>query len=66
MRFGSPAMTTRGFREEEMGEVAALITRVLENVAREEVQAEVRKRVSALTARFLLYPWKPPTLAGGR
>src|SRR5277367_1748270 len=32
MRFGSPAVTTRGFGEAEMREVAALITRVLENV----------------------------------
>jgi len=66
MRFGSPAMTTRGFREPEMREVAALITRVLENVAREEVQAEVRERVGGLTARFPLYPWKLATLASGR
>ena len=66
MRFGSPAMTTRGFRELEMREVAALITRVLENVAREEVQAEVRERVRALAARFPLYPWKLSAFAGGR
>ncbi|HEV2201056.1 MAG TPA: serine hydroxymethyltransferase [Bryobacteraceae bacterium] len=66
MRFGSPAMTTRGFRAAEMREVAALITRVLENIAREEVQAEVRECVKALTARFPLYPWKLPALASGR
>jgi glycine/serine hydroxymethyltransferase len=38
--------------------VAALITRVLENVADENVQTEVRRRVSALTERFPLYAWK--------
>jgi glycine hydroxymethyltransferase len=58
MRFGSPAVTTRGFGESEMREVAALITRVLENVADEGVQAEVRRRVAALTDRFPLYSWK--------
>jgi glycine hydroxymethyltransferase len=58
MRFGSPAVTTRGFGESEMREVAALITRVLENVADESVQAEVRRRVAALTDRFPLYSWK--------
>jgi len=58
MRFGSPAVTTRGFGEGEMREVAALITRVLENITREDVRAEVRSRVEALTARFPLYPWK--------
>src|ERR1700689_1550132 len=41
MRFGSPAVTTRGFREPEMRKVAALITRVLENVSSPSVQAEV-------------------------
>src|SRR5580700_2759534 len=58
MRFGSPAVTTRGFREPEMQEVGQLIVRVLENVSSEEVQAEVRRRVAALTERFPLYAWK--------
>jgi glycine hydroxymethyltransferase len=58
MRFGSPAVTTRGFREAEMREVAALIARVLENVSSEDVLAEVRRRVAALTDRFPLYAWK--------
>jgi glycine hydroxymethyltransferase len=65
MRFGSPAVTTRGFGESEMREVAALITRVLENVADENVQTEVRRRVAALTDRFPLYSWKlTPAVAG--
>ena len=65
MRFGSPAVTTRGFGETEMREVAALITRVLENVGNDAVQSEVRARVHALTTRFPLYPWKlaPATAA---
>ncbi len=58
MRFGSPAVTTRGFRETEMREVAGLIARVLENLSNEEVLAGVRKRVAALTDRFPLYAWK--------
>jgi glycine hydroxymethyltransferase len=58
MRFGSPAVTTRGFREAEMREVAGLITRVLENVTSTEVQAEVRRRVGLLTEQFPLYAWK--------
>jgi len=58
MRFGSPAVTTRGFREAEMRKVAALITRVLENISDESVQAEVRRGVSALTEEFPLYAWK--------
>ncbi len=58
MRFGSPAVTTRGFREAEMREVGALIVRVLENIANESVLEEVRGRVALLTARFPLYAWK--------
>jgi glycine hydroxymethyltransferase len=58
MRFGSPAVTTRGFQEAEMEAVAALIARVLENPASEENLAEVRRHVSALTERFPLYAWK--------
>jgi glycine hydroxymethyltransferase len=58
MRFGSPAVTTRGFKEPEMREVAKLIARVLENIADESVFAEVRRKVGELTARFPLYAWK--------
>lgn len=58
MRFGTPAVTTRGFQEAEIREVAGLITRVLENVQSTEVIAEVRKQVAVLTERFPLYAWK--------
>jgi glycine hydroxymethyltransferase len=66
MRFGSPAVTTRGFREPEMREVAALITRVLDHAGNEAVQSEVRAGVGALTAKFPLYPWKLGTAAAVR
>ena len=58
MRFGSPAVTTRGFRETEMQEVAELIVRVLENVSNEGVLSEVRTKVGVLTEGFPLYAWK--------
>jgi glycine hydroxymethyltransferase len=58
MRFGSPAVTTRGFKEAEMREVAGLIVRVLENISSEDVLAEVRRKVAALTDKFPLYAWK--------
>jgi len=66
MRFGSPAVTTRGFGETEMREVAALITRVLENAGNEAAQSEVRARVGQLTAKFPLYPWKLTSAAAIR
>jgi glycine hydroxymethyltransferase len=58
MRFGSPAVTTRGFREPEIREVAELIAQVLENIQSEEVVNQVRLAVRALTDRFPLYAWR--------
>ncbi len=58
IRLGTPAVTTRGFRETEMREVGALIAEVLGNIASEDALAEVRQKVEALTARFPLYAWK--------
>ena len=58
IRLGSPAVTTRGFKEAEMKEVAALIAQVLSATTSEENLAAVRERVSALTAKHPLYAWK--------
>jgi len=58
IRLGSPAVTTRGFREPEMLEVARLIAEVLRNRESEETLAAVQRRVAALTERFPLYSWK--------
>ena len=58
IRLGSPAVTTRGFREPEMDEVGELIAEVLHHIADADVIAAVRQRVDTLTARFPLYPWK--------
>ena len=58
IRLGSPAVTTRGFRETEMAEVAACIAQVLRDTSAEDNLAAVRRRVKALTDRFPLYSWK--------
>jgi len=58
IRLGSPAVTTRGFKEAEMREVGSLIAEVLTNVGNEETIAGVRRKVEALTQRFPLYHWK--------
>jgi glycine hydroxymethyltransferase len=57
IRLGSPAVTTRGFGEMEMREVAALIAEVVKNIGSEDAIQQVRKRVEALTERFPLYAW---------
>jgi glycine hydroxymethyltransferase len=58
VRLGSPAATTRGFREAEMREVASCIAAVVSDVNSEATLAAVRERVEALTSRFPLYEWK--------
>jgi glycine hydroxymethyltransferase len=58
IRLGSPAVTTRGFKAEEMKEVGRLIAHVLNDVKSESARDEVRRGVAALTEKFPLYPWK--------
>lgn len=58
IRLGTPALTTRGFSEKEMVEVADLISDVLQNVKSSEAIAGARRRVGELTQRFPLYAWK--------
>lgn len=63
VRLGSPAVTTRGFGEPEMKEVASCIAQVLGNHGSEENLAAVRARVKKLTDRFPLYSWKSETVS---
>ena len=58
VRLGSPAVTTRGFGQAEMEEVARCIAQVLRDPSSEENLAAVRRRVKALTDKFPLYSWK--------
>jgi glycine hydroxymethyltransferase len=55
IRLGSPAVTTRGFREGEMKEVGRLIARVLNDVKSEALMADVRRAVATMTDKFPLY-----------
>ena len=55
IRLGTPAVTTRGFKEPEMLIVADLIDEVLSNVDNDSVIAEVKTKVHQLTSKFPLY-----------
>jgi glycine hydroxymethyltransferase len=55
IRIGSPAITTRGFKEEEARLVANLIADVLDNPIDEAVIAATKAKVHALTAKFPVY-----------
>ena len=54
IRLGSPAMTTRGFVEEDFIEVAILIDMILMNPEDEDILKEVKKRVKVLTDKYPL------------
>jgi glycine hydroxymethyltransferase len=55
IRLGSPAMTTRGFKEAEAELTANLIADVLDNPRDEANITAVREKVSALTRKFPVY-----------
>ena len=55
IRLGSPALTTRGFNEEDMREVARIIAHVLDAPADTARQEEARRRVAALCEKYPLY-----------
>ncbi len=55
IRVGTPAMTTRGFKEEEARITANLVADVLDNPNDEATLARVREEVAKLTARFPVY-----------
>lgn len=55
IRIGTPAVTTRGMRTDEMKQIGKMISRVIKNRKDEDLIADVRKEVSALCERFPLY-----------
>ena len=54
MRFGSPAATTRGMKEQEMHQIGAMIARLVNEG--EEVVPQVKEQVIELCRQFPLYP----------
>ncbi|MGH7491111.1 MAG: serine hydroxymethyltransferase [bacterium] len=55
IRIGTPALTTRGMKENEMREIAFLMDKVLSDVHNESVSDRVRQQVLDLSHRFPLY-----------
>lgn len=56
IRIGTPAVTSRGMKENEMREIADLITEVIRDIRNPATIESVRSRVRALCERFPLYP----------
>lgn len=55
IRIGTPAPTTRGFKEAQVSEIANLMCDVMENMEDDNVIDSVRKKVSLLCSRFPVY-----------
>jgi len=55
IRLGTPIVSTRGMREQEMNEIVSLIHRVLERPQDARAQREVRKQAKALCGRFPIF-----------
>ncbi len=60
LRIGTPAVTSRGMKEEEMKQIAHWIARVVKDIAKDKTSkkaiTEVREEVIALASKYPLYP----------
>lgn len=57
IRIGTPAVTTRGLKEEHVVQIVERIDEVISNIDNEEVIAGVRKKVNQLMGQFPLFAW---------
>jgi len=55
IRLGSPAMTTRGLKEDEFRQIGHIIAKALKNKDNEKILEELNKEVLELTAKFPIY-----------
>lgn len=55
LRIGTPAVTTRGFKEQEVLEVGHWICDILDNPNNKNISAEIKKKVRKLTQQFPIY-----------
>jgi glycine hydroxymethyltransferase len=55
VRFGTPAVTTRGMKEEEMRQIGAWIIQVLSNPRNQDLRIKIRNEVEGLCEQFPIY-----------
>ena len=55
VRIGTPALTTRGFKEKEIIQVSNWICEIIYNFDNEELQNKIKNEVSNLTNNFPVY-----------
>ena len=56
IRLGTPALTTRGMKEDDMRLIGKMIADIIHEPESEEVKTRVRREVAELTAKFPMYP----------
>jgi glycine hydroxymethyltransferase len=56
IRIGTPALTTRGMKEDDMRKIAGMIAAIVREPQSEEVKTKTKQDVAELTARFPMYP----------
>ncbi len=56
VRLGTPALTTRGMKEDEMRKIGELIAAVIKDPESESLKEKVRKDVADITSGFPMYP----------
>lgn len=55
IRIGTPSLTSRGMKEEEMAEIAEMISRILSDINNKSLRAEIKKEVLDLCGHFPIY-----------
>ncbi|QQS34460.1 MAG: serine hydroxymethyltransferase [Acidobacteriota bacterium] len=65
IRIGTPALTTRGMKEDEMRSIGAMIADVIHAPESDEVRSKVRRDVAEITSRFPLYSQRYKTDSTG-
>ncbi|HVC47057.1 MAG TPA: serine hydroxymethyltransferase [Terracidiphilus sp.] len=58
IRIGTPALTTRGMKEAEMGQIGAWIAKALEQRTNDAALERIRGEVAEMANRFPLYAWR--------
>lgn len=65
IRIGTPALTTRGMKEDDMRAIGGMIASIIREPESEEVKTRVRREVAELTAKFPMYPTRLKESQGG-
>lgn len=57
LRVGTPAITTRGMKEDHMPLIVDMIDQVISDIDNEELNAKIRKQVNEMMAEFPAFAW---------